>query len=230
MSDPGAWDREAASFLGGGYRVLAPMLPEAIRHARDQARRVTDRLGIAWDDAPWRSLPAADAVEVSGGAAYDPRARAYGVLRTHVVGRPLLPAPDPAPAVTVDLPWTWPSAGPLAGLPTLDGLAEHVADRHLAAHGATAGLWWDHRDRLCTSTRGPLLLRLDDGWARPDDAAAAVPSWAYDRASARVGARPTDVTRELLAHAHDVVAVSPLGTWTALARPGPARTAATRES
>jgi branched-subunit amino acid aminotransferase/4-amino-4-deoxychorismate lyase len=220
VTDPGdqdadGWDRAAATFLGGGYRVLLPRLPAAIGFARDQARQVTDRLGIAWDEAPWDALPAGDAVEVSGGAAYDPRTRAYGELRTRAVPVPL-PAPPDAPVAATDLPWTWPSDGPLAGLPTLTGLAEDVAARHLEADGAVVGLWWNHRDELCTSTSGPLLLRLDDGWVRPPDGAGAVPSWAFVRAAEQVGARPGTITREVLARARDVAAVSPLGVWSAL--------------
>lgn len=190
-----------AAFLGCGYRVAVPV-PEAADFARTQAQEVLDRLGI--DRAPWPALPGGP-VEVAGGAAYDAARRSFGPVTVRV--GPLRARP-PTTLVAVDLPWTWPSDGPLAGLPTISGLASAVAERSLAP--GTAGLWWNHRDELCTSTTGPLLLRLGDRWVRPDDAAGAVPSWASVRASEERSARPVVVTREMLARADEVVAVPPL--------------------
>ena len=113
-----------------------------------------------------------------------------------------------AEGIAVDLPWWWSSNGPLAGLPTISGLEATLASRHLAP--GQVGLWWNHRDELCTSTAGPLLLRLDDRWVHPDDTAGAVPSWAWaEEATVRLS-RPVRVTRDVLAAATEVLAVSPL--------------------
>lgn len=189
-----------ADFLGCGYRVAVPS-PEAADFARAQARAVLDRLGIDW--APWPALPSGP-VEVAGGAAYDAARRSFGPVTVRV--HPFDTRP-PTTLVAVDLPWTWPSDGPLAGLPTISGLAGTVAERSLAP--GTAGLWWNHRGELCTSTAGPLLLRLGDRWVRPDDAAGAVPSWASVRAAEERSARQVVVTREVLARADEVLAVTP---------------------
>jgi hypothetical protein len=217
--DDDAFDAAAASFLGGGYRVTLPVHPGPFAHAREQARTVLDRLGIVWDEAPWASLGDSDAAEVRGGAAYDVGRRAYGPAWTRVT--PLeLPSVTTTEAPAVDLPFTWPSDGPLAGLPTISGLDDRLARRQLP--DGVVGLWWNHRDELCSSTAGPLLLRLPDGWVRPDDAAAAVPSWCYQRAAERLAAIPVRVTREVLGSAGTLAAVDPLGVWTTLAasRPG----------
>lgn len=207
------WPSVAASFLGSGYRVVTPLLPDPLAAARAQARSVLDRLGIDWDDAPWEQLGGTEAVEVTGGASYDAARRAFGPAWTRVTPLPLPTAPT-ASAAAADLPWTWPSDGPLAGLPTISGLAEDAASRHLPP--GTVGLWWNHRDELCTTTAGPLLLRLDEGWVHPDAGAGAVGSWAHARVCSQVDTRPVAVTRAVLARAHDVVAVDPLGVWTTL--------------
>lgn len=221
------WERAAADLLGCGYRVVVPE-PAALPFARAQAREVLARCGIDWDDAPWSSPASSPAsspssspssslslarslaggpVEVAGGAPYDVGSRRFGPVLTRIVP---LTRQDPAAAVSaaVDLPWWWSSDGPLAGLPTISGLEAAAAARQLDP--GTAGLWWNHRDELCTSTAGPLLLRLDDGWVHPDDAAGAVPSWAWAAEAAARGSRPARVDRSLLGRAVEVVAVSPL--------------------
>ncbi|SDD81809.1 hypothetical protein [Nocardioides lianchengensis] len=191
------------TFLGCGYRVVVPV-PGAAGYAEEQARQVLDRFGIPW--SPWPALPGGP-VEVTGGASYDAGRRAFGPTVVDVT--PLDPAPASGPLRAVDLPWWWSSDGPLAGLPDISALEATVAERHLGP--GTVGLWWNHRDELCTSTAGPLLLRLADGWVHPDDAAGAVPSWAWAQEAAARAARPVRVDRALLAAAAEVLAVSPRG-------------------
>lgn len=203
------WSEAVASFLGGGFRVTVPLLPEALAFARDQARHTLDVLGIGWDEAPWTAIaPWTGAVEISGGASYDAQRRAFGPPWTHARSVPL-PATTAAEAGAVDLPWAWSSDSALAGLPLISALEEAAAARHLKR--GTVGLWWNHRDELCTSTAGPLLLRAEDGWVHPDERAAAVPSWAWAAEAAARGSRPVRVDRDLLGRAREVLAVSPLG-------------------
>ena len=205
MTAEADWAAAAAGFLGCGYRVVVPE-PAALPYARGQARAVLERCGVGWDEAPWRTLPRGP-VEVAGGATYDVGRRESGPVLTRVTP---LTAPAPAPAArAVDLPWWWSSDGPLAGLPTISGLEAAVAERHLAP--GTVGLWWNHRDELCTSTAGPLLLRLVDGWVHPDEAAGAVASWAWAQEAGARSARPARVDRRMLASALEVLAVPPLG-------------------
>lgn len=212
------WAAAAASFLGGGYRVVVPVVPDAVAFAREQARRTFDVLGIGWDEAPWAAVPGSVPVEISGGASYDAVRRGYGAPWTRVA--PLqMPASSTRDAVAVDLPWDWSSDSPLAGLPTISALEATLAARHLADVGADAGLWWNHRDELCTSTAGPLLVELADGWVQPDPSAGAVPSWTGERAAVSRGARPTPITRPLLRSARSVLAVDPLGTISTLHLP-----------
>lgn len=201
-----AWD--PAGFLGCGYRVVVPV-PAARAYAEAQAREVLSRCGIAWAD--WPDLGSGP-VEVAGGASYDVGRRAFGPTATRVT--PLPPVDPPTEAVAVDLPWWWSSAGPLAGLPTISGLEATLAARHLEV--GSVGLWWNHRDELCTSTGGPLLLRLDDGWVHPDDTAGAVPSWAWAEEVRARAARPATTTRDVLATAAVVLVVAPTGTTTSL--------------
>lgn len=189
-----------ADFLGCGYRVVVPV-PAAAPYAEAQAREVLARCGIAWSDWPALGpLP----VEVTGGAPYDVGRRAFGPTQVRVT--PLAPATSVADAVAVDLPWWWSSDGPLAGLPTVSGLEATLASRVLEP--GQVGLWWNHRDELCTSTAGPLLLRLDDGWVHPDDTAGAAPSWAWAEEARRLDARPTRVDRSTWAAARRRVAIS----------------------
>lgn len=194
-----SWD--PAGFLGCGYRVVVPV-PAAQEYAEAQAREVLSRCGIAW--VAWPELGPLP-VEVAGGASYDVGRRAFGPTETRVT--PLPPTTPAAEAVAVDLPWWWSSDGPLAGLPTISGLEATLAARHLEV--GTVGLWWNHRDELCTSTAGPLLLCLDDGWWHPDDTAGAVASWAWAEEARAREARPATITRDLLATARDMLAVSP---------------------
>lgn len=206
-----------ADFLGCGYRVVVPS-PAALGFAQDQAQRVLALLGIGW--TPWPALPSGP-VEVTGGASYDAGRRAFGPTRTEVT--PLAaPAPTAGPLAAVDLPWWWSSDGPLAGLPDISVLEATVAARHLPP--GAVGLWWNHRDELCTSTAGPLLLRLAEGWVHPDAAAGAVPSWAWTLAAAERSAVPARVDRELLRRATAVLAVPPLGDVVRI-EPGSARPA-----
>lgn len=195
-------DWDPAGFLGCGYRVVVPE-PAALPFAEQQARAVLDRCGIAW--APWPDFGEGP-VEVSGGAPYDAGRRAFGPTQTRVV--PWVSGPVAPSANAVDLPWWWSSDGPLAGLPTISGLEEAAAARHLA--DGEVGLWWSHRAELCTSTAGPLLLRLDDGWVHPDDSAGAVPSWAWEHEAGTRDARPARIDRSLLRSARELLAVSPL--------------------
>lgn len=212
------WAAAAASFLGGGYRVVVPVVPDAVAFAREQARRTFDVLGIGWDEAPWAAAPGSVPVEISGGASYDAVRRGYGAPWTRVAPMPL-PTTSTRDAGAVDLPWAWSSDSPLAGLPTISTLEASLAARHLADVGAEVGLWWNHRDELCTSTAGPLLVELADGWARPDPRAGAVPNRAWAQAAASRDARPTPITRPLLRTARSVLAVDPLGTLTTLRLP-----------
>jgi hypothetical protein len=212
------WTVAAASFLGGGYRVVVPVLREAVAFAREQAGRTFDVLGIGWDEVPWGLLPGSGAVEISGGASYDAVRRGYGAPWTRVAPMPL-PGAATRDAEAVDLPWDWSSESPLAGLPTISTLEATLAARHLTEVGVEVGLWWNHRGELCTSTAGPLLVELADGWVTPDPGAGAVPSWAWERAAASRSARPFPITRPLLRTARSVLAVDPLGTTTTLHLP-----------
>ncbi|WP_244930266.1 hypothetical protein [Nocardioides sp. W7] len=212
------WAAAATSFLGGGYRVVLPVVPDAVAFERDQARRTFDVLGIRWDEVPWTALEPGSVgatVEVSGGAPYDAGRRGYGAPWTRVTPLPS-PAATSAVADAIDLPWAWSSESALAGLPTISSLEASLAARHLAEAGSAVGLWWNHRDELCTSTAGPLLVELSGGWVRPAPGAGAVMSWASEQAAAEHDARPATITRELLRSARSLLAVDPLGTTTTL--------------
>lgn len=204
------WSRTAASFLGSGFRVRFPAGAAAAAHARRQVDAVADLLGTPVDPAPWAELDSAPAYEVAGG--WERRLdRGWGPAWTAVQALALPPATT-ADAEAIDLPWAWSSASPTAGLPMISAIESDLARDH--ARGRV-GLWWDHRDRLCSTTAGPPLVQAEDGeWLTPDASSGAVRSWAYDEAARRLDARPAALTREVVATARTVLAVSDLGVET----------------
>lgn len=208
------WSDLVTGFLGSGFRVRFPHVARAVEHARRQVDAIATLLGTPVDGVPWAALGGAAAYEVAGGWAYG-LDRVWGPPWTAVT--PL----EPGRAVegeraraAVDLPWAWSSRAVTAGLPMISTLEDHLARRHA---GDRVGLWWDHRDLLCSTTAGPPLVQLDDGsWRAPDPASGAVRSWAYDEAARDRAARPAELGRELVAAARAVVAVSDLGVETRL--------------
>ncbi len=121
--------------------------------------------------SPWAGVPGSGAVEVSGGASYDAVRR--GTARP---GRGSRRCRCPRRRRGTPPPSTCPGTGrptsPLAGPPTISTPEATLAARHLTEVGAEVGLWWNHRGELCTSTAGPLLVELADGWVKPDPRAA----------------------------------------------------------
>lgn len=206
------WAGIAAGFLGSGFRLRLPGHAAAIAHARGRVDAVATLLGTQVDPAPWDDLGEAPAYELVGGWEYR-LDRTWGPAWTAVSALPL-PSVLGRDAEAVSLPWTWSSASPTAGLPMISSMEEDLA---LAHAGDRVGLWWDHRDLLCSTTAGPPLVETaDGGWLTPDEASGAVRSWAYDEAARRLSARPATLGRDLVAAARAVVAVSDLGVSTRL--------------
>lgn len=206
------WSRTAAAFLGSGFRVCFPAHGPAVAHARRQVDAVASVLRTSVDPAPWDALDSAPAYELVGGWEYR-LDRTWGPSWTAVTALPL-PAVTSRKAAAVELPWAWSSAAPTAGLPMISSLESDLA---LAHAGDDVGLWRDHRGLLCSTTAGPPLVQTADGsWLTPDESSGAVRSWAYDEAASRLSARPAPLTREVVAAARTVLAVSDLGVETRL--------------
>ena len=99
------------------------------------------------------------------------------------------------------------------GLPhrgAADDLPPRARPGRGALDGAT-GLWWNHRDELCTTTAGPPLLHLDGTWAFPDDSSGLVTSWVFHSLAERLGASPVRLTRGHLEGSGLACAVSDVG-------------------
>lgn len=197
------WARTVPTFLGSGFRVRFPASPD---HARTQAEAVAALFGTAFDQAPWEGLTGPH--EVAGGWVYG-LDRAWGPAWTAVRA---VEIPEDGEREAIDLPWLWSSASPTARLPMISTLEADLAREHA---GDRVGLWWDHRDLLCSTTAGPPLVEVDGAWHTPTDGF--VTSGAYDDAARRLGATPQPLTRDLVASG-TLLAVSDLGVETRLHR------------
>lgn len=207
------WAATVSKFMGCGFRVGVPSA--AIRsgpvgYAQESAERVADALSTSLDEAAWddvaRTRPP---FVVEGGWEYradgsfgPPWTRVAPGGVTHVAGGTVRSS---------RLPWTWNSESATAGLSTISTMEADRAERHLKEVGAELGLWFNHREELCMSTAGPLLVKTGmRSWAIPDGGAGLVCNWAFSGVVSLLAPVRRPITLDVLQGSVAVCVVSDL--------------------
>ncbi len=223
----GDWADTAATFLGAGYRMMLPIVPDRdgpVRFHRKLAQKVALTLGARFDPAPWQYLatnavPVGAVVEVIGGwpSTGPPEARLDDSPPWTAIVE-LAPAPhDAAYRRGVTLPWASNPHSPTTGLPMLSRLDEQQAGRYLRKVGATVGLWMNTTGNLSGSTAGvPLIPTGKRSWVFPDRSAGIVSNWVFWALADALSALPQSITADVLGSTGTVAAISGAGAVTVL--------------
>jgi hypothetical protein len=221
------WDETASTFFGLGYRTILPVvkeIQEPVNFHRNLAAQVANALGRPFDKAPWEfiesgNVPVGSAVEVVGSWPTNPdQPNDSALCMAWSAISPVAPAPHDAAYLSgVSLPWSYNSASPLSGLPTLSRLEESQAIRHLENVGAGVGLWWNNNGYLAGSTHGAPLVQIGKrSWVFPDRGSGMVSNWVFFNVASLLGATPSLLTREMLTDGGAVVFIDGSGSATAL--------------
>lgn len=207
------WSQTVTQFLGCGFRVRVPASTsgsDPLNYARGAALRVADAFAQPLDQIAWDAIATLKgSFVVEGGWEYWP-GEAMGAPWTRVAagGRTHSEARI---VQAVRLPWAWSSDGATAKLPMISTIEAGQAERHLRTVGAGMGLWFNHRDELCMSTSGPVLVQTGKrSWTFPGRQAGLVSNWAFFEIANRLGALPATITSTELAESRAVCAVSDL--------------------